>query len=31
MLDKKQVKVPHIGWNNLNITNKKEQIAQWRA
>ena len=21
MLDKKQVKVPHIGWNNLNITN----------
>jgi imidazole glycerol-phosphate synthase subunit HisH len=26
MLDKKQVKVPHIGWNNLNITNKSSKL-----
>lgn len=26
MLDKKQVKVPHIGWNNLNITNKSGKL-----
>jgi imidazole glycerol-phosphate synthase subunit HisH len=26
MLDKKQVKVPHIGWNNLIITNKSGKL-----
>jgi len=26
MLDKKKVKVPHIGWNNLNITNKSSKL-----
>jgi imidazole glycerol-phosphate synthase subunit HisH len=26
MLDKKQVKVPHIGWNNLIITNKSSKL-----
>ena len=26
MLDKEQVKVPHIGWNNLNITNKSSKL-----
>jgi len=28
MLDKKQVKVPHIGWNNLNITNKSSKLLR---
>ena len=27
MLDKKLVKVPHIGWNNLIITNKSRQTT----
>lgn len=26
MLDKKKVKVPHIGWNNLNITNRSSKL-----
>lgn len=26
LLDKKKVKVPHIGWNNLNITNKSSKL-----
>ncbi|MGH9924217.1 MAG: imidazole glycerol phosphate synthase subunit HisH [Nitrososphaeraceae archaeon] len=26
MLDKKKVKVPHIGWNNLNITNRRSKL-----
>ncbi|MGH9975735.1 MAG: imidazole glycerol phosphate synthase subunit HisH [Nitrososphaeraceae archaeon] len=26
MLDKRQVKVPHIGWNNLIITNKSGKL-----
>jgi glutamine amidotransferase len=26
MLDKKQVKVPHIGWNNLNITSNNGKL-----
>jgi glutamine amidotransferase len=26
MLDKKKVKVPHIGWNNLNITNNSGKL-----
>jgi glutamine amidotransferase len=26
MLDRKQVKVPHIGWNNLIITNKSSKL-----
>ncbi|MPZ05283.1 MAG: imidazole glycerol phosphate synthase subunit HisH [Nitrososphaeraceae archaeon] len=26
MLDKKKVKVPHIGWNNLNITNSSSKL-----
>jgi glutamine amidotransferase len=26
MLDKKKVKVPHIGWNNLNITNNSSKL-----
>ena len=26
MLDKERVKVPHIGWNNLNITNKSSKL-----
>jgi glutamine amidotransferase len=26
LLDKKQVKVPHIGWNNLNITNNSGKL-----
>jgi glutamine amidotransferase len=26
MLNKKQVKVPHIGWNNLIITNKSSKL-----
>ncbi len=26
MLDKKKVKIPHIGWNNLNITNRSSKL-----
>ena len=26
MLDKRKVKVPHIGWNNINITNKNSKL-----
>lgn len=28
MLDKKKVKVPHIGWNNLNITNRSSKLLR---
>ena len=31
MLDKKQVKVPHIGWNNLIITNKTGKLLSLGA
>ena len=26
ILDKRKVKVPHIGWNNMNITNKNSRL-----
>jgi glutamine amidotransferase len=26
MLDRRKVKVPHIGWNNINITNKNSKL-----
>lgn len=26
MLDRRKVKVPHIGWNNINITNRRSKL-----